>query len=100
MVCSDESSGSPHDGSDNLISNLRPVQVPTSNEDSSERTTSIDEETPEPMIMVSREGKRKQRAANTPANMISHQVRRKKKTATQVEYLKTLFHKLGGKWNG
>ena len=54
--CSDENSGSPHD---NLISNLRPVQVPTSNEDSSERTTNIDEETPEPTITVSREGKRK-----------------------------------------
>ena len=92
MVCSDESSGSPNDESDNLISNLRPVQVPTSNEDSSERTTSIDEETPEPMITVSREGKRKQRASNTPANMIQHQVRRKKKTASQVEYLKNLYH--------
>lgn len=50
-------------------------------------------------IMVSREGKRKQRVSSnksTPANMIQHQVRRRKKTAAQVDYLKSLFHKLGG----
>ena len=32
--------------------------------------------------------------------MISHNVKRKKKTSSQVEYLKNLFHKLGGEWNG
>ena len=27
-------------------------------------------------------------------------MRRRKKTAAQVDYLKSLFHRLGGKWNG
>ena len=107
MVSCDESASSPaatNDESHNLISNLRPVQVPTSSndEDSSDHSTATDEEKPaeQQVLMVSREGKRKQRAAHTPANMIQHQVRRRKKTASQVDYLKTLFHKLGGKWNG
>ena len=32
--------------------------------------------------------------------MLKHNVRRKKKTNSQVEYLKLLFHKLGGEWDG
>ena len=92
--------GGPNEESDNLISNLRPVQVPNSNENSSENSTAVDEEKPEPVLKVSREGKRKLRATNTPANLIQHQVRRRKKTSSQVDYLKSLFHKLGGKWNG
>ena len=32
--------------------------------------------------------------------MISHNVKRKKKTADQVEYLRSLFFKLGGEWSG
>lgn len=54
-------------------------------------------------ILVSREGKRKQRVSSnksTPVKMIQHQVHRRKKTAAQVDYLKSLFHKLDGKWNG
>lgn len=32
--------------------------------------------------------------------MIKHQVRRRKKTEEQVAYLKALFDKLGGEWDG
>ena len=32
--------------------------------------------------------------------MINHQVRRRKKTEEQVSYLKALFDKLGGEWDG
>ena len=53
----------------------------------------------EPQVLVSREGKRKQKVSQT-ATMLKHNVRRKKKTNSQVEYLKLLFHKLGGEWDG
>ena len=53
----------------------------------------------EPDVLVSREGKRKQKVSQT-ATMLKHNVRRKKKTNSQVEYLKLLFHKLGGEWDG
>ena len=53
----------------------------------------------EPDVIVSREGKRKQKVSQT-ATMLKHNVRRKKKTNSQVEYLKLLFHKLGGEWDG
>jgi G:T-mismatch repair DNA endonuclease (very short patch repair protein) len=32
--------------------------------------------------------------------MIKHNVRRKKKTAEQVEYLKELYYRLDGMWDG
>ena len=32
--------------------------------------------------------------------MIKHNVRRKKKTPDQVEYLRELFFRLGGEWDG
>lgn len=81
--------------SENLISNLLPVSVLASNENS----TIVEMEEEQPAVVISREGKRKQRVS-APATMISHNVRRRKKTASQVVYLRELFHKLGGKWNG
>ena len=42
-----------------------------------------------------------QRRANpiSPASLITHQVKRKKKTPEQIEYLRTLFDQLGGEWD-
>ena len=75
-----------------MISHLLPISVIASNE------SSTVEEVATPVV-ISREGKRKQRVS-AAASMIQHNVRRRKKTASQVDYLRTLFHKLGGKWNG
>jgi len=50
-------------------------------------------------MLISREGKRKQHVSS-PATLISHNVRRRKKTASQVDYLKSMYNKLNGKWNG
>lgn len=75
------------------ISDLQPVQVLNSNEHS---TNTSEKAQP---LFISREGKRKQHVSS-PATMISHNVRRRKKTSSQVDYLRTLYNKLGGKWNG
>ena len=37
---------------------------------------------------------------NSPAVLIKHRVKRKKKTNEQVEYLRELFFRLGGEWDG
>ncbi len=37
---------------------------------------------------------------STPANLIQHNVRRKKKTPEQVAYLQELFQRLDGEWDG
>ena len=49
--------------------------------------------------VISREGMRKNKG-NTPASMISHRMRRKKKSKEQVEYLRQLYITLGGEWDG
>jgi predicted DNA-binding transcriptional regulator AlpA len=36
----------------------------------------------------------------SPANMIQHDVKRKKKTPEQVAYLQELFQRLNGEWDG
>ena len=48
-------------------------------------------------VKISREGRRKQYAQS---NKHHQEVRRNKKTASQVEYLRSLFKKLGGEWDG
>ena len=82
----------------NVIPSLSPVTVSASNEnstdESNEQTQSM---TKQPVI--SREGRRKNKP-NSPASMIQHNVKRTKKTNDQVEYLRQLFDKLGGRWDG
>lgn len=63
-----------------------------SNENSMDEDTSKD-------VLVSREGLRKQRV-NAYDNISIGNSNRRKKTAYQVDYLRTLYHRLGGKWNG
>lgn len=37
---------------------------------------------------------------NSPATLIKHRVKRKKKSPEQIEYLRELFFRLGGEWDG
>ena len=76
-----------------LIGNLQPVSVAAGDEESTESAEAA------PEIKISREGKRKKHVSQA-ASMIKHNVRRRKKTEDQVAYLRTLFDKLGGKWDG
>lgn len=64
-----------------------------------EAAAALVEDTMDLPVKVSREGKRKQRVS-APATMIKHNMRRKKKTVEQVEYLRELFDRLGGEWDG
>lgn len=59
MVSCGEFAGNSNEESANLISNLLPVSVPASNENSCDNSTALDEDKPEPVLLVSREGKRK-----------------------------------------
>ena len=68
---------------------MTPVSVLASNESS----------TLEVAPLVSRAGIRKYHKSLT-ASMINNTVRRRKKTDDQVKYLRTLFHQLGGSWDG
>jgi len=52
------------------------------------------------LIKVSREGQRKQRSFKSrTATMMNHTVQRQKKTTEQLDYLNSLFKRLGGNWS-
>ena len=71
-----------------LITHLRPVQVAPTNEESSMGVLTCEDTVDQnPVVKISREGKRKQRVSQA-ASMINHTVRRRKKTEDQVKYLK------------
>ena len=78
-----------------ILNSLQPISVVANNENSHEESACLSREP-----VVSREGKRKLKAGHSPATMIQHNVRRKKKTTAQVEYLRNLFEQLGGNWDG
>jgi hypothetical protein len=85
------------EGLEDLISHLKPTTVSISAEMSTAEMSSAVQS--ERQVLVSREGKRKQRVSQA-ASMIKHSVRRRKKSETQVKYLRELFDMLGGEWDG
>lgn len=61
--------------------------------------TAIDKTTMS-LVKVSRAGRRKQKSFKSrTASMMNHTVHRQKKTTEQLEYLQSLFKRLGGNWS-
>ena len=93
----------------NVITNLQPVAVPKSAVPKEQQEDGVLEQSallsmhPCPSSCEhedSSTASKHRPKPNSPATMISHRVKRRKKTAEQIEYLRELYFRLGGEWDG